>query len=74
MLAMPAGLRRGCVLVAVGQELTTIDAWKAFLMSVDVVVSTSDAGRLGEVYAAALASKRALVNVLDPAAAARLGA
>lgn len=74
MLAMPVALRRSCVLVAVGQELVTADAGKAFLMSVDVVVSTSDAGRLGEVYAAALAYKRSLVNVLDPVAAARLGA
>jgi hypothetical protein len=67
LLAMPPALRRGCVLVLVGDGVTTADG-------VDLVVAGGDLSRLGELVAAALAAKRSLVGQIDPAAAARLGA
>ena len=71
--AMPAALRRSCVVVLVGHGLTTGDGFRAFSLGVDLVVGTVDAARLGELAGAAVAAKRALVAPLDPAAASRLG-
>jgi hypothetical protein len=69
---LPA-VRRSCVVVLVGPGLATGDAAKAFLLNVDLVVSATDAARLGELVGAALALKRHLVAAVDTAAAARLG-
>lgn len=69
---LPA-VRRSCVVVLVGPGLATGDAAKAFLLNVDLVVSATDAARLGELVGAALALKRHLVAAVDVAAAARLG-
>ncbi len=69
---LPA-VRRSCVVVLVGPGLATGDAAKAFLLNVDLVVSATDAARLGELVGAALALKRHMVAAVDTAAAARLG-
>ncbi len=73
LAAMPAALRRSCVVVLVGQGLATGDGLRAFSLGVDLVVGTADAARLGELAGAAVAAKRALVAPLDPVAAGRLG-
>lgn len=73
LAAMPAALRRGCVVVLVGESLVTGDGARAFLLGVDLVVRAGDLASLGELASKALAAKRALVARLDPAAASRLG-
>jgi hypothetical protein len=73
LASMPAALRRSCVVVLVGQGLTTGDGLRAFSLGVDLVVGTADAARLGELAGAAVSAKRALVAPLDPTAAGRLG-
>ncbi|MFH1177627.1 MAG: hypothetical protein V1750_09495 [Acidobacteriota bacterium] len=71
--AMPAALRRGCLVVLVGEGLSTGDGARAFLLGVDLVVKTNDVARIGELLSRALVAKRCLVNPLDPVAAARMG-
>ena len=73
LAALPPGMRRGCVVVLVGEGLETGNGMQAFVHGVDLVVSRTDLAKLGEFVAAAIAAKRALVALLDPAAAARLG-
>jgi hypothetical protein len=73
LASMPSGLRRSCVVALLGPGLTTWDGARAFLLGVDLVVASADAPRLGELVAAALASKRTLVAPLDPNAAGKLG-
>ena len=73
LAALPATLRRGCVVVLLGPALTTGDGLRAFLLGVDLVVGGGDATRIGELACAAVSAKRALVAPLDPAAASRLG-
>jgi len=68
----PPSLRRGCVVAVVGEA--DPGGMKAFRMGVDVLLPAAEAARLGEVLAAAIATKRLLVAPLDGAAAARLGA
>ncbi|BCW93668.1 MAG: hypothetical protein ACOY7U_03290 [Acidobacteriota bacterium] len=72
LLAMPAALRRGCLLVLVNPGAQTGDGWRAFLANVDLLVAAADAPRLGELLRAALAAKKQLVGLLDPEAANRL--
>jgi hypothetical protein len=72
VLAMPSATRRGCVVVLVGPGLATADGVRAFLLSADLVVAPNDTQRLGELLRTALVTKRDLVALLDPAAAARL--
>jgi hypothetical protein len=71
--ALPSMLRRSVVVALVGPELTTKDGVRAFLLGVELLVATADLPRLGELLGTALAAKRALVVLLDPAMAARLG-
>ena len=71
--ALPAGMRRACVVVLVGPGLTTGDGTKAFQLGVDLVVAWQDTPRVGELIDSAAALKRTLVALLDPAAATRLG-
>jgi len=73
LAGMPPAVRRGCVVVLVGPGFTTGDGMRAFLLGVDLVVSTVDTARLGELVGAAVAGKRTLVAPLDPLAAAKLG-
>lgn len=73
LLAMPAAVRRGCLLVLVTPGGQTGDGWGAFVANVDLLVAIGDAPRLGELLRAALAAKRQLVGLLDPEAASRLG-
>ena len=73
LAALPAGLRRGCVIALVGAGLATGDGARAFLLSVDLVVAPGDTARLGDLVASGLQSKRVLVARLDSHAAARLG-
>ena len=73
LTALPANLRRGCVIALVGAGLATGDGARAFLLSVDLVVAPGDAARLGDLVASGLQSKRVLVARLDGQAAARLG-
>ncbi len=68
----PPSLRRGCVVVVVGEE--DPGGMKAFRLGVDIVVPGAEEARLGEALAAAITTKRLLVTPLDGAAAARLGA
>ncbi len=72
VLAMPAAARRGCVVALLGPGLATADGVRAFLLSADLVVAPTETQRLGELLGGALAAKRTLVAMLDPAAAARL--
>jgi len=72
LLAMPAALRRGCVLVLLSNSFATGDALRAFVLQVDLVVAASDAPRLGELLRAALSAKQKLVALVDEEAAARL--
>jgi hypothetical protein len=72
VLSMPAALRRGVVVALLGPGLTTADGVRAFLLSADLVVAPPETQRLGELLAASLGAKRALVLLLDPAAGARL--
>lgn len=72
LLAMPAPLRRGCLVVLVTPTGQTGDGWGAFTANVDLLVATSDAPRLGELLRAALAAKRHMVALLDTEAADRL--
>jgi hypothetical protein len=73
LLAMPGGLRRGCLVVLVGAGLATGDGARAFVLSVDLVVAPGDVAGIGERVASGLQSKRALVARLDGHGAARLG-
>jgi hypothetical protein len=73
LASMPSSLRRSCVAALVGPGLTTWDGTKAFFLGVDVVVAAPDVPRLGDLVAAALASKKTLVAPLDPNAAGKLG-
>lgn len=72
VLAMPATARRGCIVALLGPGLASGDGVRAFLLSADLVVAPSETQRLGELLSGALAAKRVLVAMLDPAAAARL--
>ena len=69
---MPPAVRRSCVVALLGPGLTTGDGMRAFLLGVDLVVAPTDTARLGELVGAAVASKRNLVSLLDPVAAAKL--
>ncbi|MFI5143146.1 MAG: hypothetical protein ACHQQS_12225 [Thermoanaerobaculales bacterium] len=71
--ALPSMLRRSLVVALVGHDLATKDGVRAFLLGVELLVATADLPRLGELLGTALAAKRALVVLLDPAMAARLG-
>lgn len=73
LVAMPAALRRGCLVVLVSPGVQTGDGWAAFVASVDLIVAATDAPRLGDFLRAALTAKRQLVGLLDPEAASRLG-
>jgi hypothetical protein len=71
--SMPASARRGCLVVLVGEGMTTGDGLHALLHGVDLLVDGHDVPKLGELVACGLLAKRTLVAPLDPAAAARLG-
>lgn len=72
LLSMPPALRRGCVVVLLGNGWVTGDGWQAFLLQVDLLLNAADATRLGELLRAVLGAKRQLVGVVDAKAAARL--
>lgn len=72
LATMPGALRRTCVVVLVGDEMTTGDAGLAFRLGADLTLSSRDLASVGEVVGRAVAAKKALVATLDPAAAARL--
>lgn len=74
LASWPTSVRRRCVVALLGPGLLTGDGVRAFFLGVDLLVSGSDLGRLGEVVSSALAVKGALLAPLDPVAAARFGA
>lgn len=72
LLAKPSALRRGCVILLLGNGWATGDGWQAFILQVDLLLSAADATRLGELLGAVLAAKGQLVGLLDEEAAAPL--